>query len=267
MRSCIFMHRADEGLKSWFVCENRIQLRNIVEDFPSLYQRDSFRHLATERPNDFEAEQDCEKLETEFWLEEEATTEDSNNIEDSSPATQVHFELNGISRQTVSSSAQPNHIEAEFRHQNMVEIILKVAPAQELFTRKLSKTWKQECNTYDDLNRNVPSLSPDGDQLQNFASSGFVKAILDHTRKKFNMILDISGIKTQATDFEEQCVQQASISTNERVGENCSSPKDVTVTVNNHHKVPAISKRQKKGKNLLHSMQVHLHQGNVKLSD
>ena len=236
---------------SWFVCDNWFQLRIVLEVVP----HDSFHHLiSVERPIDIDIhEEDCQKCE--FQQEEEPSIEEQNNAEPSStPATQMCLELNDISMadQTSSCSVQQNDIEARCKHQKTLEDVLKGAPAQEFFERKLSKTWKQECTTYDDLNRNAPSFSPHGDQSQNFANSGFVKSILNHTRKKLNMALDISVI----ANCESPCVDEPSANVNnleiqERQND-CSSPEEVVVTVKDCCKsLQAISQQQQKGENLL----------------
>ena len=209
-----------------------------------------FHHLASaEKPFDIEIQEDLEKYE--FQLEKEPSVEDQNNTEaiSSTPSTLVYLELNEISvaDEKASSSVQLNVVEAKCKHQKTFESILKGSPAQELFERKLSKNWKQECNTYDDLNRNVPSLSPYGDQSQNFASSGFVKSILDHTRKKLHMALDVDSIAN--CENPKPNINVNSLEIQERQDEDCSSPEDAVVTVNDCCKGQAISKQQQEGTN------------------
>ena len=206
------------------------------------------RLASAEKPFDIEVQEDLEKCE--FPLEKEPSVEDQNNTEaiSSTPST---LELNEISvaDQKAFGSVQLNVVEAKCEHQKTLESVLKVSPAQKLFERKLSKTWKQECTTYNDLNRNVPSLSPYGDQSHNFASSSFVKSILDHTRKRLHMALDVSSIANCENPKPNTNIDSLEIQ--ERENEDCSSPEDAVVALNDCCKSQAISKRQQKGNILL----------------
>lgn len=215
----------DRRPTSWFFCdENQSRLRNSLRQ-PNLPQLPSAEKSISIGDH---------------WKCEEPSIEDKNNTEvGGTPAIQVRLESNDVSAadQTISGSVQLNDIEVKCKHQKMLENILKAAPAQELFERKLGETWKQECTTYDDLNRNIPSLSPYDDQSQNFADSGFVKMIFQSYRKKLNVALDIRSM----TD-SESCISAGSLDSEiqQDLDENCSPPppEDVVVSVKDHKGQP-----------------------------
>ena len=221
----------DRRPTSWFFClENQSRLRNMEspEGLPG-----QLNLLASaKKPIHIGDYQKCDK----------PSVEDKNNTEvdvGGTPAIQVRLESNDVSAtdQTVSGSVQLNDIEAKCKLQKTLETVFKAAAAQECFERKLSETWKQECTTYDDLNRNIPSLSPYDDQSQNFADSGFVKMIFQSYRKKLNVALDIRSM----TD-SESCISAGSLDSEiqQDLDENCSPPppEDVVVSVKDHKGQP-----------------------------
>lgn len=251
LHACILsmsMHR--DLSTSWFVCDNPFQLRNVLDFVPL----DSFHHLqiySTKKLIDIEVQEGSE-----FRLEEEASIEEKNNTEvSSSPATHVCLELNDISAadQKSSGSEQANVIEAKCRHQKTFESVLQVAPAQEHFERKLSKTWKQECTTYEDLNRNVPSLSPYGDRSKNFANSGFVKTILQAFRKK--LTLDLCGIMN--CESPKPNISADSLEIQGSLDENGSPPKEVEVISKDYKGNEAVGEQQQKGESLFITISCH----------
>lgn len=235
------------------MCETRSQLRILLDLEVVPRACDSFRHLTTfEKPIDIDVGE--YRQESEFHLEEaEPSVEEQNNAEDSSiPTTHLCLEVNAISTAdqaaAVPCSVQPNDIEA----QKALENIIKDSSVQESFERKLSKTWKQECTTYDDLNKNIPILSPHGDQSQNFASSGFVKTILAPYRKKITMTLDVGSI----ANCENLCMDEPNVNVNslERQYKDYSSSEEEMGAVKDCCKGKAISdEQQHEGENLLYT--------------
>ena len=154
--------------------------------------------------------------------------------------------------QYASGSVQLNAIEAKLKHQKMLESVLKVAPAQQLFEGKLSKTWKQEYTAYDIL---IPSLSPHSSRSQNFANCGFVKVILQPSRKKLNMVLDISAVAPPKPDSDADSLEtQGSLDNNYNPAEGDV----VVVSLKPEHKGQAIGEKQQKGQYLLNTTTIIL---------
>ena len=232
--------------RSWsLVCENQCQLRNmegpegLTNNMRQLHS--SFHYLAsTEKP----------VRERDSLLEEEPSIENNMEVCDADQYASGSVQLNVIEAKFKHQKvleAEFKHqkvLEAKFKHQKVLEGVLKVAPAQQLFEGKLSETWKQEYTAYDDL---IPSLSPYCSRSQNFANGGFVKVILQPSRKKLNMVLDISAMAPPKPNSDADSLEiQGSLV------DNNYSPAEgdvVVVSLKPEHKgqAQAIGEKQQKG--------------------